>query len=168
MTDLSRQAALRENIVNAIKALPNWPSHVPVMKLGIPQDAFRMECRTMVGVCLTDEVWQNIDKGLGDYLDKEATVDVQIVVYSTSELMPSGALEPEDGNIDGLVGLILGSNRPGYGTGLRSVNVGVPFDTGPVYCRAVKTNLVADQARAEGSGGGLAKVINMRTTSLVL
>lgn len=168
MTNLSRQAALRENIVAAILALPSWPSDVPVLKLGIPQDAFRMGYRKMVGVCLTDDVWQDIDEGLGDFLDKEATVDIQIVVYSTSEATPTGALEPEDGDIDGLIGLILGSNRPGYGGGLRSVNVGVPFDTGPVRCRAVKTHLVADQARAEGAGGALAKVINMRTTTLVL
>lgn len=168
VTLLSRQATIRDNIVAAILALPNWPSDIPVLKLGIPQDAFRLGYRKLVGVCLTDDTWQNIDEGLADYLDKPAEVDIQIIIYATSEVSPVGAFEPDDGNIDGLFGLILGSNRPGYGPGLRSANVGVPFDTGPVYCRAVKTNLIADQARAEGAGGALAKVINMRTTTLVL
>jgi hypothetical protein len=168
MTLPSRQASIRDNIVAAILALPNWPADVPVEKLGLPQDAFHRGYRTMVGVCLTDDTWQNIDEGLDDYLDKQAEIDVQIVVYSTSEGSPTGALEPDDGNIDGLIGLLLGSHRPGYGPGLRSADVGAPFDVGAIRCRAVKTSLIADQKRAEGSGGALAKVIMMRTTTLPL
>lgn len=164
MTYKSLQATIRENIVNAILALPGWPSEVPVVKLGIPQDAFRLGYRTLVGVCLTDDAWTSIDLGLGDQLDQPATVEVQVVVYSTSEASPTGAFEPDDGNIDGLVGLLLGSNRAGYGPGLRSADVGVPNETGEVHCRGVKTNIVADQARAEGTGGAIAKIINFRTT----
>jgi hypothetical protein len=164
----SRQAAIRANIVAAILALPDWPLDVPVEKLGIPSDAFHMGHRTMVGVCLTDDAWRNLDEGLDDPLDHEAEMEVQIVVYSTSEASPTGALEPDDGNIDGLVGLILGSNRPGYGPGLRSADVGAPFDVGAVRCRAVRTQLMAEQKRAEGSGGALAKIIMMRTTALPL
>lgn len=165
---LSRQSAIRENTVAAILAIPNWPDDVPVEKLGIPQDAFRRGYRTMVGVCLTDDVWTSIDLGLGDPLDQPATVDVQVIVYSTSEGSPSGALDADDGRIDSLVGLLLGSNRPGYGPGLRSADVGVPNDTGPIRLRAVKTAIMADQARAEGNGGALAKIINFRTTDFGL
>ena len=35
MTFPSRQATIRDNIVAAILALPDWPSDVPVMKLGM-------------------------------------------------------------------------------------------------------------------------------------
>jgi hypothetical protein len=95
-------------------------------------------------------------------------MEMQIVVYGTSELDPVGALQPEDGQIDGLIELLLGSYRPGYGSGLRTVDVGIPGVTGEVRLRAVHTLLVADPKRAEGSGGGLAKILTMRTTSLAL
>lgn len=168
MTLPSRQAAIRDNIVAAILALPDWPSDVPVEKIGIPQDCFRRGYRTMVGVCLTDDVFLNIDEGLDDPLDHEAEMDVQVVIYSTSEASPAGAFEPDDGRIDSLTSLILGSHRPGYGPGLRSADVGVAGDTGAIRCRGVKSSLMADQARAEGAGGAIAKILNMRTTAFGL
>lgn len=166
----SIQGQIRDNVVAAILALPNWPSDVPVEKLGIPPDAFQRGYRTMVGVCLTDDTWtpQAITSGLGDYNDKESEIDLAIVVYSTSEASPSGALESDDGMIDGLVTAILGSNRAGYGPGIRAVDLGVAGVTGGLHLIAVKTQIVADAKRAEGSGGALAKVIMCRTTALAL
>lgn len=161
-------ATIRDNIVAAIRALPGWPQEVPVEKLGLPQDAFFRGHRAMVGVCLTTDKWTSIDLGLGDNLDQPCEMDLQIVVYATSELSPAGALDPDDGNIDGLVGMLLGSNRAGYGRGLRDVDVGVPSQTGAVRCRAVSTSLMADQKRAEGAGGAMAKVLSMRTTVVAL
>lgn len=166
MTD--RLGTIRTNIVNAILALPGWPSGVPVEKLGIPHDVFFRGPRTMVGVCTTEEAWTDLEEGIGDYIDRMAEADVSVVVFSTSELSPAGALEVDDGNIDGLVSIILGSRVGGIGPGLRSADVGVPGETGAVRCRAVKTQLIADARRAEGSGGGLAKVILFRTTALPL
>lgn len=150
MTLLSIQAQIRDNIVAAILALPTWPAEVPVEKLGLPTDAFYRGYRRMVGVCLTEDEWHSLDLGLNDPLDQPATMELSIVVYSTSELSPVGALEPDDGMIDGLVGAILGSGRGGYGPGLRSADVGVPGQTGAVRCRAVRTQLMADEKRALG------------------
>ena len=168
---VGRQGEIRKNIAAAIRALSGWPPEVPVETLALAQDAFRREHRTMVGVTLTDDTWQHIDDGISDYLDRAAEIDVSIVVYSTSESggdSTTGVLDSDDGMIDGLVGLILGSSVGGYGSGLRSVNVGIAGETGGVYLRAVKTQLMADQKRAEGSGGALAKIIMMRTTTLPL
>lgn len=164
----SIQSEVRDNIVAAIKALPNWPASVPVEKVGFSADVFRRGHRCMVGVASTTDEWQSLNLNLGDAVDQPAEMDIEIVVYATSELSPTGALDPDDGNIDGLVSAILGSHRGGYGPGIRNTDVGVPFQTGGVYCRAVKTYLIADQARAEGSGGALAKCILMRTTTLPL
>jgi hypothetical protein len=169
MVMISRQAVIRDNIVAAIKALPGWPPDVPVEKLGLPADAFHRDHRTMVGVCMTDEAWTSIDLGLGDPVDQPAEMNVQIIVYATSESGdPAAVFSPDDGNIDGLVSKILGSNVPGYGPGLRNADVGVPGETGAVRLRAVRTQLIAEQKRAEGSGGALAKIIQMRTTALPL
>lgn len=168
MTIPSKQAIIRDNIVAAILALPGWPSGVAVEKLGLPTDAFHRGHRTMVGVCLTEDVWNSLDLGLDDPLDQPSEMDVNIVIYSTSELSPAGALEPDDGNIDGLLSLILGSGAAGYGRGLRTADVGVPFVTGGIRMRAVKTTLMADQKRAEGAGGAIAKILLMRTTAVPL
>ena len=169
MTMPSRQWAIRKNIVNAILALPGWPADVPVELLGLPADAFHRSHRTMVGVCVTDDTWLSPDSGIGDYVDQAAEMEVQIIVYSTSESGdPSGVFDPDDGNVDGLCGLILGGNSGEYGPGLRSADVGVPGETAAVRLRAIRTQLIAEQKRAEGSGGALAKVIMMRTTTFPL
>lgn len=168
MTLPSRENTIRENIKTAILNLTNWPADVPVELLGFYTDVFYRGHLTAVGVCLTTDDWHNLEDGLNDFLDHEATIDVQIVVFSTSEIDPSGALKPDDGRIDALIELLLGSNRPGFGAGIRTVDVGVPGVTGEVRLRAVHTLLVADPKRAEGSGGGLAKILTMRTTSLGL
>lgn len=164
----SKQATIRDNVVAAIKALPNWPADWPVEKIGIPQDLFYRGLRRAVGVCLTEDTWHSLDLGLSDPLDQPAEMDLVIVVYATSELSPTGALEPDDGGIDGIVGLILGSNAVGYGAGLRSADVGVAFVTGGVRCRAVKTAVMADEHRSVGNGGGLAKLLFLRTTAFGL
>ena len=164
-----RQWTIRENIIAAIEALPNWPADVPVKMLGLPADAFHMELRTMVGVCLTDDSWTNVDTPIGDYVDQAAEMNIQIIVLTTSESGdPAGVFDPDDGQLDSLVGLILGSNQGGYGPGLRSADVGVAGETAAVRLRAVRTQLIAEQKRAEGSGGALAKIIMMRTTTLPL
>jgi hypothetical protein len=165
-----RQSVIRENIKNAILGLPDWPSDVAVEKVGLPADVFQMGRRTMVGVCITDDSWLSVDTPIGDYVDQAAEMNVQIIVYATSESggETSSVFEPDDGRIDTLVGLILGSNSGGYGPGLRSADIGVPGETAAVRLRAVKTQLIAEQKRAEGSGGALAKIIMMRTTTLPL
>lgn len=170
---IGRVGAIRTNILNAIKALPGWPTFVPVEKYALPQDVFRREQRTVVGVCLTDETWQEIEAplGAGGDLDHQAEIDVSIVIYSTSESggdSTAGVLEADDGMIDALEALILGSRVGDAGPGIRQTDVGVPGETGAVYVRPVKTQLMADQKRAEGSGGALAKIIMMRTTTLPL
>ena len=168
MTMPSIQGDIRDNIVAAILAIQGWPQNMPVEKVAFMTDVFYRQHRAMVGVAMTEDRWTSIDYSLSDPLDQPATIDLNVVVYATSELSPTGALETDDGNIDGIVSLILGSNRPGFTKGLRAVDVGMAFTTGGVYCRAVKTFLVADQRRSEGSGGAMAKVILMRTTTLPL
>jgi hypothetical protein len=164
-----RWSPIRINIVNGIKAIPGWPRDVEVRALGIPQDAFFQGWRRGVGVCLSaEDEWQSIDKGLNDRLDQPAEMNVPICIYSYSEASPAGALEARDGGIDTLASLLLGSNVTGYTRGIRSVDIGIPFETGGVYLRAVKTQLIPEQKRAEGSGGGLVKVIMFRTTTLPL
>lgn len=163
----SVQAAIRQNVVNAILALPNLPN-IPVEMLLVYTDVFYRGYRTGIGVCAPTEDWLDVDKGLNDFLDRQAEMPFHIAVYSTSELSPTGALLPDDGQIDGLVSLILGSNHPGYGRGIRNTDVGVAGVTGEVRCRAISSAIVADPKRAEGSGGGVAKILTMRTTTLAL
>lgn len=172
MTLLSKTAQIRDNIRAAILALPDWPADVPVEKLLIPTDAFHRGHRMMVGVCLTEDSWQNLDLALNDFIDHEAMMEMTLVIYSTSESggdSTTGALEPDDGRIDGLLGILLGSHAPGYGSGLRNVDVGIPGVTGSMHFRAVKTQLMADERRAQGvSGGAVAKLLFMRSTSFAL
>ena len=162
---MNRWSDLRDNVVAAIKALPGI-NGTPVEKLGIPADAFRIERRELIGVCLAEDVWDVPMRGVGDYRDVPAEISFPIVVVATSEYPPASALE-DDGKIEDLVAAILGSNVGDIGIGIRGVNVG-NSTTGAVYLMAVKSQLVPDKSRAEGSGGKLAKIIEMKTTVLPL
>lgn len=163
----SRWTVIRDNIVDAIRALPLYDG-TPVFKLGIPNDIFLMTERRAIGVCLTEDEWMSIDLGLTDRLDQPAEMTIPIVLYATSEAAPAAALE-EPGQLDDLTAMILGTNAgPWRGTGIRGVDVGVPGETGGVYLRAIRTTIIPDQMRAEGAGGALCKVIFFRTTVIAL
>jgi hypothetical protein len=163
-----RLTTIRDNIVAAITALPGY-NGTPVFKLGIPHDLFWLGPRVAIGVCLSEEDYLHPDEGLGDRLDREAEMLIPICVLSTSEANVAAALEEDVTGIDDLSALILGSHHgPMAGPGLRSANVGVVGETGGVYLRAIKTTLIPDPKRSEGSGGALMKVILMRTTAVPL
>jgi hypothetical protein len=164
----SRWTVIRNNVIAAIKALPLYDPAIPVYALGVPPDIFGMGTRVALGVCLSQDIWLDVDSALSYYVDREAEMNIPIVILTTSEASPAGALE-EAGMIDDLTAMILGTAvGPMTGPGLRSADVGVAGETGGVYLRSVTSTLVPGPDRALGAGGALAKVILMRTTSVPL
>ncbi len=163
----SRWAVIRQNIEQAIKQLPLYDG-TPVFQVGIPADLFNSQADTAIGVCVADDTWLDYDKGLSSYLDREAEMDIPIGIYNHSTASAAGVFM-EDGAIDDLSALLLGTTAgPKKGPGIRSVDVGVPGETGGVYLRAIKSQVIPGPKRAEGSGGPLVKVILFRTTSVPL
>jgi hypothetical protein len=162
----NKWGAIRANVIAAIQALPGI-NGTPVKALGIPADAFRLELREVIGVCLAEDEWDTAARGIADYRDNPATINVPIVILATSEWPPESA-QSDDGKIEDLTAAILGSNTVGGpGPGIRGVNVGTS-ETGAVYLAAVKSQIIPDKNRAEGSGGAIAKVLEMRSTVLPL
>ena len=161
----NRWSDIRDNVVAAIKALPNI-NGTPVEKLGIPADLFRFGHRTAIGVCLAEDQWDRANHGIADYRDNPAEISVPIVILGTAEYPVEAALDG-DGMIEELCAVVLGSNRGTVGPGIRGVNVGTE-DTGPVYLEAEKSQIVPGKDRAEGSGGPLVKILEMKSTVLPL
>jgi hypothetical protein len=163
----SRFTAIRQNICNAIVALPGYDQSWPVYPLGIPADAFFLGVPTAIGVCLSKDRWIKPEDDIQMRIDQEAVMDIPIVFLGTSEASPAGALS-EDEMIDDMVSTVLGTAMgPRAGPGIRSVDVGIPGEC-VLYLMAIGSDLIPEKKRAEGSGGALAKVILFRTTSLAL
>ncbi len=152
-------------MVAAIKALPGI-NGTPVVPLGIPADAYRLGFRKVIGVCMAEDAWDEKGLDIGEFRDAPANIYMPIVVLATSEYPPESA-QSDDGQIEDLTAAILGSNVGSVGPGIRGVNVGSP-DTGIVRFYALKSHIIPDKNRAEGSGGALAKIIEMKSTVLPL
>lgn len=162
----TRWGAIRDNLVAAIKALPGI-NGTPVVKLGVPEDVWPLGMRDVIGVCLTEDDWLDIDEGISDYRDRPALITIPVVVKTTSEWPPESALN-DGGKIEELCQAILGSNIGTAGAGVRGVDIGLPGVTGGVYVRAVSSQIVAGQDRTPGSGGSICKVLTMKSTVLPL
>lgn len=169
---MNRWSLLRANVVAALEAVVATAvapmNDLHVIPIGIPADLFYLGVREGIGVTMASDNWLNLDEGLTDYYDHEATMDLMICLLATSEQSPDGALT-DDGKLDDMTELVLGSRVPAFASaGIRGTDVGAGLGIGAVRLRAVKSQLIPEQKRAEGSGGALAKVILMRTTSLPL
>jgi hypothetical protein len=161
----NRWSAIRDNVVAAIKALPGI-NGTPVVKLGIPADLWKFGHREAIGVCITEDEWDVPARGISDFRDNPAEIHIPIVILATSEYPVESAFE-DDGKIDDLTAALLGSNVGTSGAGIRGVDVGTS-DTGAVYLVPVKSQIVPDKNRAEGSGGAIAKIIEFKSTVLPL